>query len=112
MLSNLDTEDRMRLMRFVCSFAWADLKVRRQERDLIARLVSRLALDPSEAAQVEGWLNHPPDVDDIDPFEIPDEHRRVFLDTVREVVEIDGEVTEMEADTFSLLEELLGESGA
>ncbi|MCC6527150.1 MAG: TerB family tellurite resistance protein, partial [Polyangiaceae bacterium] len=32
MLSKLSKTDRMRLMRFVCSFAWADLEVQNEER--------------------------------------------------------------------------------
>ena len=28
----------MRLMKFVCSFAWTDLKVQQQERDLVMRI--------------------------------------------------------------------------
>ena len=38
MLKNLSREDRLQVMRFVCSFAWADLEVQKEEREYIARL--------------------------------------------------------------------------
>ena len=42
MLDALDREDRLQLMRFVCSFAWADLEVSDGEREFIVKLVDRL----------------------------------------------------------------------
>ena len=48
MLDTLNREDRLQLMRFVCSFAWADLEVTSEEREFIVQLVDRLELDDEE----------------------------------------------------------------
>ena len=56
MLGQLDRAERLRLMKFVCSFAWADLEIRPEERAFVARLVRRLELDPDERRRVESWL--------------------------------------------------------
>ncbi|MGH2671009.1 MAG: TerB family tellurite resistance protein, partial [bacterium] len=52
MLDDLDSRQRLQLIKFVCSFAWADLEVRAEERTFVARLVERLDLDERERRQV------------------------------------------------------------
>ena len=42
MVAELSRSDRMRLMRFVCSFAWADLEVQNEERAFVTRLMNKL----------------------------------------------------------------------
>jgi uncharacterized tellurite resistance protein B-like protein len=108
-MKDLDREDRMRLMRFVCSFAWADLEVKDAERKLIKRLVKKLDLDDKELAQVDGWLEVPPRAEELDPADIPRAHRKLFLETVRSVIIADGEVDQDEAENLVLFEMLLGE---
>lgn len=107
MLDSLDRDQRLRLMKFVCSFAWADLEVQDAERRFIARMVRRLKLDPDEIALVEGWLQVPPPAHEIDPSEIPASHRRVFLDAIRGLIEADGDVAEKEAESLALFEALV-----
>ena len=107
MVSSLAPEERLRLMKFVCSVAWADLEVQSEERAFVRRMVSRLGLRPSEAAQVDAWLQVPPHIDDVDPLEIPREHRKLFLDTLRELVLADGSVDEQEQASLALLEDLI-----
>ena len=51
-LNQLTSEDRRQLLRFVCSFAWVDLKVTVEERALAAHLISRLELDEDEMIEV------------------------------------------------------------
>ena len=106
-IQRLGPEDRLRLMRFICSFAWADLEVQPEEREFISRLISALQLDPNEAGQVLEWLELPPRVDDIDPQDIPQEHRQLFLDAARAVMTRDGNIDPDEAENFELLEQLL-----
>ena len=108
-MKDLDREDRMRLMRFVCSFARADLEVKDAERKLIKRLVKKLDLDDKELAQVDGWLEVPPRAEELDPADIPRAHRKLFLETVRSVIIADGEVDQDEAENLVLFEMLLGE---
>ncbi len=105
-LARLDPGERLRLLRFVASLAWSDLTIRAGERAYVHRLVSRLHLTPEEAAKVEGWLNAPPNVEEVDPTTIPHEHRQILLDAVREMMEADGEASPEEKETFSLLRQL------
>ena len=111
MLASLAREDRLRLMKFVCSFAWADLEVQREERAFVRRMSARLGLRSDEIAQVEQWLQVPPEADDVDPGEIPREHRKLFLGTLRELVQVDGSVDEQERASLALLEDMLRAEG-
>jgi uncharacterized tellurite resistance protein B-like protein len=105
-LSRLSPQERLQLLRFVTSLAWSDLAITAGERAYVYRLVSRLHLTVEEAREVEGWLKVPPPEDDVDPTAIPSEHRRLFIDTLREMVESDGEVSSDEKETLALLEQL------
>jgi uncharacterized membrane protein YebE (DUF533 family) len=107
MLTDLSSDDRLRLVRFVCSFAWADLTVNDAERAFVQDLVRRLGLSIPEAEEVEGWLAHPPRPESIDPAEIPLEHRQVFLDTVLALLGTDGALDAAEAESFNLLSQIL-----
>lgn len=97
----------MRLMKFVCSFVWADLKVADKERAHVKKLISKLGLEPGEAKQVEQWLKLPPHPEEVDPTRIPAEHRQIFLKTLDEVIGVDGERSEEETELFAILKELL-----
>jgi uncharacterized membrane protein YebE (DUF533 family) len=107
MLDELDREDRLQLMRFVCSFAWANLEVTTQERDFIVKMVERLGLDEDERSQVSKWLEVPPRADDLDPADIPREHRQLFLDAARAMILSDGDVDDVEAENLVILDQLL-----
>ena len=106
-LDRLDDGERMRLMRFVCSFAWADLEIHRREREFVSRLVGRLALGEDERRQVAGWLEVPPPPGELDPTAIPAQHRELFVSAARAIVEADGVVNEDERDCLALFEQLL-----
>ena len=54
MLANLDREARLQLVKFVCSFAWADLVVTDAEREYVTNLIQKLDLDDEEAVTVRG----------------------------------------------------------
>jgi uncharacterized tellurite resistance protein B-like protein len=56
---------------------------------------------------VDSWLQVPPLIDDVDPADIPLAHRKLFLDTMRELVLADGSVDEQEQASLALLEDLL-----
>jgi uncharacterized tellurite resistance protein B-like protein len=107
MLSSLAREDRLRLMKFICAVAWADLEVRHEERAFVRRMVTRLGLGDDEVEQVGAWLQVPPHIDDVDPVTIPREHRKLFLDTLRDLANADGAVDEQEQMSLALLEDLL-----
>jgi len=107
MLDGLNARERMRLMKFVCSFAWADLEIRPEERKFIRGLIDRLALADDEQEQVRGWLEVPPEIESVDPTLVPQEHRRIFMDEIAGVIESDGEIAPEERESFRLFEALL-----
>src|SRR5262245_15168996 len=107
MFAKLSRAERLRLMRFICSFAWVDLDVHARERAFVMKMVKRLTLDADEAEQVKGWLTLPPRPEDVDPAEIPARHRKLFLEAIRETIEADGKVVPEEQEAFELIQELL-----
>jgi uncharacterized tellurite resistance protein B-like protein len=107
-LDGLTRSERVRLLKFVCAAAWADLDVSSPERSFVQALALRLGLSDQEMRQVERWLEKPPPPEEVDPALVPREHRRLFLDAVRDLVTADGVVDGPEAASLRLLEELLG----
>ena len=108
-LHELPMNDRRRLLRFVCSFAWADLEVVAAERAMLKTIIEQMGLDPQEAAEAQQWLARPPEPDTIDPQEIPVEHRQIFLDTAMKMVLADGQIADGEAENYALLKQLLSD---
>src|SRR5437870_213713 len=106
-MQKLSKQERMSLMRFVCSFVWADLEVKASERKFVAAMAKKLKLDEKERAQVEGWLKLPPKPEEVDPTRIPKAHRQLFLDACRDAIMADGEVHPDEWDNLTLFEALL-----
>jgi uncharacterized tellurite resistance protein B-like protein len=108
MSDTLSREDRMLLVKFVCAFAWADLIVDDRERRFVERLVKRLELDDADLVQAEQWLHVAPSPASVDPAKIPEAHRRVFVDTIRALIYVDGKVDEDERASFERLQSALG----
>jgi len=106
-MKQLSKDERLQLMKFVCSFAWADLHVRSSERSLVGKLVKKLKLGDEEKKQVEEWLEVPPRAEEVDPNNVPRAHRQVFLDTVRELIAADGEIAPDEAENYALFEQMM-----
>jgi uncharacterized tellurite resistance protein B-like protein len=106
-LDDLAPETRLTLMKFVCSFAWADLEITDGEREYVARLVRRLDLNSEERKRVDGWLELPPPPESVDPTRIPAEHRRVFVDAVQGVIAADGSIAAEERENLALFSALL-----
>lgn len=108
MLDHLSATDRLRLMRFVCSFAWADFEISPEERAFVARLIRGLELGRDEEIQVHRWLDEPPDIDDLDPTTIPPAHKRFFLEAIEGLIAADGRIVEEESENLELFRALLG----
>jgi uncharacterized tellurite resistance protein B-like protein len=106
-LDDLDARQRLQLIKFVCSFAWADLEVRAEERSFVARLVDRLELDARERRQVKRWLDRPPLPESVDPMTIPPSHRKSFLEAIEGVVAADGEISTEERESLAVLRDRL-----
>lgn len=105
-IADLDREDRLRLMRFVCSFAWADLEVQTSEKQVVDKLIQKFELE-DDRAQIERWLKSPPPPEDVDPTRVPRQHRELLLDAARAVFSADGVIDQKEQENFDLLEQLL-----
>ncbi len=106
-MQKLTRQDRLRLMKFVCSFAWADLEIKAAERKFVHKMAKKLHLDDEERAQVNKWLEVPPPAEEVDPTRIPAAHRQIFLDTIRDLITADGEVANDEWENLALFEQLL-----
>ena len=109
MLDQLDRRERLRLVQFVCSFAWADFEIRPEERVFISRLIRRLELGEGEDLQIQQWLDRPPDLDDLDPTSIPPAHRRFFVEAIEGLISSDGEIADEERESFEIYKQLLTE---
>jgi uncharacterized tellurite resistance protein B-like protein len=107
MLDQLSRHERLRLMKFICSFAWADLRIHPEERDFVRRMVQRLGLDAGEKKQVNHWLRVPPDPEAVDPTAVPLEHRKIFIEAIEGVIAADGEIAPEERENLSLFKDLL-----
>ena len=105
----LDAAARMNLMKFVCSFAWTDLRVTQSERDLVMRIAGRLGLTNDESDQVAEWLQVPPPAEEIDPSQVPKEHRQIFLSAVELTAQADGQIAPAERDQLAVFRELLND---
>lgn len=105
-LADLDREDRLRLMRFVCAFAWADLEVQDDEKQVVEKLIKTLELE-EDRDQIQRWLKSPPPPEEVDPTRVPRAHRELFLDAARAIFSADGVIDTKEQENFELLEQLL-----
>ena len=106
-MDQLNREDRLRLVKFVCSFAWADLEIRPEERSFVDQIVQSLELSDEDQSKVEGWLAVPPNPETVDPTRIPLAQRKLFLDSIEGVIVSDGEVAPKERENLALLRDLL-----
>lgn len=108
-LAELNADERMLLLRFVCTFAWADLEIDGEERLYVGRLVDRLHLEPDECKQVRQWLKVPPAPEEVDPQEVPIRHRQLFLDAIQGVVAADLDISGEERESVELLRQMIGD---
>ena len=106
-MRDLSRSDRLKLLEFVCTFAWTDHEIHAEERHVIGQLVQALDMDAEEIVEVQKWLVSPPPIDDVAPLDIPKEHRQLFNDAVTLVVEADGRVEPGERDSLAVFRELL-----
>lgn len=107
-MKELQSEERLKLLRLVCTMAWADSEVQQHEKGFIAKLIFSMGTPASEIRQVKKWLEAPPPEDDLDPASIPKEHREMFLEACRGVMTADGTVTDGEKAALAKLEKQLG----
>ena len=109
--ATLSSDEKLQIMRFICAFAWADLKVVNAEKKLIARFSDILDLSPKEREAVNGWIAHPPRPEEIDPYEISPHLKETILSAAQAVSMIDGHFDAKEADLIDILQNLFDEDG-
>ena len=107
-LEDLARNERLALIRFVCSFAWADFQIKPEERAFVTNLVRRLELDAAERMTVDEWLTLPPDPESVDPALVPRRHRELFLSEIESLISADGKVAPEERESLSVLSQLVG----
>jgi uncharacterized tellurite resistance protein B-like protein len=108
MFDALSRDERLLLLRFACAFAWTDLEVTEKERAFVRRLVAKMELVADEAAEVEHWLAVAPSPGDVDPKQVPSEHRKAFVETIRALIYADGKVDPEEREQFERLKAAIG----
>lgn len=106
-MDSLNRNDRLRLVKFVCSFAWADLEIRPEERTFVDHIVRSLDLNAEDQMKVKEWMEVPPSPEAVDPTRIPLAQRQLFIHTIEGVITADGEVAPEERESLALLKELL-----
>ncbi|MBL8726061.1 MAG: TerB family tellurite resistance protein [Planctomycetes bacterium] len=104
---HLQPAERRKLLEFVCSFVWTDLKVTQTERDFVMRTAGRLGATAEDVAQVERWLQVPPPADAVDPTQVPRAHRQLFLQAADAAISADHRVVPAEREALALFRELL-----
>jgi len=109
MLEELSREHRMLLLKFVCAFAWTDLRIRDSERRFVERLLKHLSLSPDELKEVEGWLAVAPSPNEVDPSLVPKEHRHTFVEAARAMIYADGEIDDEERAQLERLKAALSD---
>ncbi|MFN0059600.1 MAG: TerB family tellurite resistance protein [Planctomycetota bacterium] len=108
-MKRLSGAERLQLLKFVCSFVWADLRVHAAERAFVAKVMDRLDLSKVERKHVLEWLEVPPPPDEVDPTTVPMEHRKQFLATVEGAILADATVHPEERASLELFRQLLKE---
>jgi uncharacterized tellurite resistance protein B-like protein len=106
-LARLNHSERLQLLKFVCAAVWADLDVTDAERTFVLGLTLQLDLPPEDMERVEEWLDTPPAAEEVDPTQVPPEHRQLFLEAVEEAITSDGAIDGPERESLRLLRELL-----
>ena len=106
-MDQLNRNDRLRLVKFVCSFAWADLEIRPDERIFVDHIVRSLELNDEDQSKVEDWMAVPPSPESVDPTRIPLAQRKLFLDSIEGVIISDGKIAPEERENLALLRDLL-----
>ena len=104
-MDQLNRNDRLRLVKFVCSFAWADLEIHPEERTFVDHIVRLLELNDEDQSKVEGWMAIPPSPESVDPTRIPMAQRKLFLDSIEGVIISDGRIAPEERENLALLKE-------
>ena len=104
-LIQLSAQDRRGLLMLACHAAWSDLSVVPQERRVVLALAERLQVGEAELKEVNAWLKGPPP--EIDPYELPRDHKELLCAVLMDVVEADGVLAPEKCETLRLVREFI-----
>lgn len=107
MITELTRDDRERLFRCLVAAMWADGEVAPEEIDLLTDVCLELDLDREEMERVTSLLHTRPRVEELDIGEVPTAHRQMLVDTIRDAVLADGEVSAGELEIVRHIGEAL-----
>lgn len=102
MLDRLSAEERLWLLRLVASFAWVDGQVDESEKRFVRRLMSKLPLSSEEVHDVESWLIVAP-TEEVPLDKVAPANKRIFLESVRALIFVDGKIDADEEAHFEKL---------
>lgn len=109
MMNDLLADEKLQIMRFVCAFAWADLKIHEAERALINRFIDALEINEEGKIAVEDMMKRPPRPEDIDPYDLAPELRETVIQAAEAMTVTDGEISPREKELMKLLRDLYTE---
>ena len=108
MSEKLPPDMRMKLINFICVFAWADFDIQPEEKRFILDLCSKFQVSDEDRAKVESWLEAPPDVNEVaDPTSIPLGYREIFLEEILKLIAADHKIDKEEADILRTFRDIL-----
>jgi prepilin-type processing-associated H-X9-DG protein len=106
MLDRLSREERLLLFRLLASFAWVDGHVAEEEKKFVRRLMGKLPMSDDEVKDVEACLLSAP-TEPVDVQNVSPENRRIFVESVRALIFMDGKIDSEEQAHFDRLREQL-----
>ncbi|MEC8379189.1 MAG: hypothetical protein VXZ96_02635 [Myxococcota bacterium] len=107
MNTSLNSDEKLQIMRFICAFAWADLKVVSAEKHFIEQFSIVLELSENEKNSVKSWIKHPPRPEEIDPFSISPHLKETIIAAAKAISMVDGDFDSKEAELLNLLSNLI-----
>ena len=99
-------DEKVLIFKFLCVLAWADFIIHPNERKLIEQLALDFQVGPNINQMIQGWLQHPPRPEEVDPYTIPTELIELILEHACGVAKADGGIDIWELEMIELLHSL------
>ena len=99
-------EEKVLIFKFLCVLAWADFLIHPAERKFIEDLSKRLQVGSELEHKIQGWLQHPPRPEDVDPYSIPNEMIELVLEQASMLAVSDGTLDHRELEIIEALHSL------
>lgn len=99
-------DEKQLIFKFLCVLAWADFVIHPKERKFIENLAKTFEVEPKLELMIQGWLQHPPRPEEVDPYSIPTELIELVLEHASGVAKADGGIDIMELEIIELLHSL------